>query len=137
MGQYTRELAVLLLQINSLPGAIGRTLRPARCSSTAPPLSDVTALQCLQPDLWGPDSIVTGPSSTEDVPAAISSAAAVSTSLETVLEEVRINNFALVANQIVYFKRGLNVVTGESGSGKSVLVSSLACDLPAAPHMLN
>ncbi len=41
----------------------------------------------------------------------------------TCLRELRIRDFALVADDVVSFRPGLNVVTGESGSGKSVLVS--------------
>ena len=33
-------------------------------------------------------------------------------------------NFALVEEQVVHFAPGLNVITGASGSGKSVLVRS-------------
>jgi len=36
---------------------------------------------------------------------------------------VRIRDFALVEEQDLQFGQGLNAVTGESGSGKSVLVS--------------
>ena len=34
-------------------------------------------------------------------------------------------NFALIEEQNVSFKPGLNVITGESGAGKSVLVEAL------------
>ena len=40
----------------------------------------------------------------------------------TCLTELRIKDFALVAEDTVHFSPGLNVITGESGSGKSVLV---------------
>jgi len=36
---------------------------------------------------------------------------------------VTIKNFALVEQQELQFGQGLNAITGESGSGKSVLVS--------------
>eukprot|EP00887_Chlorella_sp_A99_P005825 scaffold1.g5825.t1 len=41
------------------------------------------------------------------------------------LKELYIQDFALVAKEHVVFQPGLNVVTGESGSGKSVLVEAL------------
>lgn len=37
-----------------------------------------------------------------------------------------IRNFALIEEQTVHFKPGLNVLTGESGAGKSVLVDAFA-----------
>jgi hypothetical protein len=42
--------------------------------------------------------------------------------LPTCLRELRIKDFALIANDTIRFSPGLNVITGESGSGKSVLV---------------
>ncbi|KAL0031413.1 hypothetical protein WJX79_009850 [Trebouxia sp. C0005] len=43
----------------------------------------------------------------------------------TFLESLEIRNFALIEEQNVSFKPGLNVITGESGAGKSVLVEAL------------
>lgn len=39
--------------------------------------------------------------------------------------QVSCRNFALVADEAVELRPGLNVVTGESGAGKSVLVTAL------------
>jgi DNA repair ATPase RecN len=44
----------------------------------------------------------------------------------THLAELHIRDFALVAEQRVALRPGLNVITGESGSGKSVLVEALS-----------
>lgn len=44
----------------------------------------------------------------------------------THLRELRIRDFALIADQTISFMPGLNVITGESGSGKSVLVEALS-----------
>jgi type II secretory pathway predicted ATPase ExeA len=52
-----------------------------------------------------------------------------STSQATCLRELRIKDFALVAEDVIYFQQGLNVITGESGSGKSVLVSAAESQL--------
>ena len=41
-------------------------------------------------------------------------------------------NFALVADEAIALRPGLNVITGESGAGKSVLVTSLGQLLGAA-----
>lgn len=42
------------------------------------------------------------------------------------LTELKIENFALARNLEVSFGRGLNVITGESGAGKSLVVDSLS-----------
>lgn len=39
------------------------------------------------------------------------------------LQTLHIKDFALVADETVFFSPGVNIITGESGSGKSVLVS--------------
>jgi len=42
-----------------------------------------------------------------------------------VLQRLSISNFALVQNAEIEFKNGLNIITGESGSGKSLMVDAL------------
>lgn len=41
------------------------------------------------------------------------------------LQEIHIQNYAVIANQTVEFHPGFNVLTGETGSGKSILVDAL------------
>ncbi len=41
------------------------------------------------------------------------------------LKELRIKNFALIDNLIIDFSSGLNVLTGETGAGKSILLDSI------------
>jgi DNA repair protein RecN (Recombination protein N) len=50
----------------------------------------------------------------------------------THLSELRVRNFALVEEQILSLHPGLNIITGESGSGKSVLLEAIA-QLSGAP----
>ncbi len=47
------------------------------------------------------------------------------------LAELKIENFALIKELEVSFHRGLNVITGESGAGKSLIVESLSFVLGA------
>ena len=63
------------------------------------------------------------------MPTLASSSDAVTT---TCLLELRIKDFALVSEEVVRFSPGLNVITGESGSGKSVLVRALLLLLPVS-----
>lgn len=42
------------------------------------------------------------------------------------LVELRVKNFALIDELNIQFKRGFNVLSGETGSGKSILLKSLA-----------
>ncbi len=41
------------------------------------------------------------------------------------LTELQISNFAIIENQSIRFEEGLNVLTGETGSGKSIILSAL------------
>ena len=41
------------------------------------------------------------------------------------LRELRIRNFAVVENVTVSFAPGLNVLTGETGAGKSILIDAI------------
>ena len=41
------------------------------------------------------------------------------------LESLKIKNFAIVEDIHVEFNRGLNIITGETGAGKSIIIESL------------
>ena len=41
------------------------------------------------------------------------------------LNELQITNFAIIENQSIRFEAGLNVLTGETGSGKSIILAAL------------
>ena len=41
------------------------------------------------------------------------------------LKEIRIQNFAIIENIMVNFESGLNVLTGETGAGKSIIIDAL------------
>lgn len=41
------------------------------------------------------------------------------------LQEIRITNFAIIDNLVIHFARGLNVLTGETGAGKSILIDAI------------
>ena len=41
------------------------------------------------------------------------------------LKEIRIQNFAIIENLMVNFESGLNVLTGETGAGKSIIIDAL------------
>jgi DNA repair protein RecN (Recombination protein N) len=43
-----------------------------------------------------------------------------------VLIELRLENYAVVDNLVVEFSQGLNLLTGETGAGKSILIDALA-----------
>lgn len=45
------------------------------------------------------------------------------------LKSLRISNFALVESAIIEFQTGLNIITGETGAGKSIIIDALACVL--------
>ena len=42
------------------------------------------------------------------------------------LEELTVRNYALIDNVTVHFRDGFNVLTGETGAGKSILIDALA-----------
>ena len=42
------------------------------------------------------------------------------------IRNIHIENFALIKNQTILFKSGLNIITGETGSGKSILAAAIA-----------
>src|SRR2546423_2378761 len=42
------------------------------------------------------------------------------------LVELRLENYAVIDNIAVEFARGLNLLTGETGAGKSILIDALA-----------
>ena len=41
------------------------------------------------------------------------------------LKEIRIQNFAIIENLVVNFEKGLNILTGETGAGKSIIIDAL------------
>jgi len=41
------------------------------------------------------------------------------------LEQINIINFALIENLTISFERGLNILTGETGAGKSILIDAI------------
>ena len=44
----------------------------------------------------------------------------------SVLVELRLENYAVIDNLAVEFASGLNLLTGETGAGKSILIDALA-----------
>lgn len=47
------------------------------------------------------------------------------------LKELRINNFAIIEDLTIQFEKGLNLITGETGSGKSIIIEALEMVLGA------
>lgn len=54
------------------------------------------------------------------------------------LKELRINNFAIIDNLTIDFTEGLNLLTGETGSGKSIIIEAFEMVLGgrASRHMI-
>src|SRR5689334_25351673 len=42
------------------------------------------------------------------------------------LEKLVINNYALIDNLEIEFDKGLNIITGETGAGKSIILGALS-----------
>jgi DNA repair protein RecN (Recombination protein N) len=41
------------------------------------------------------------------------------------LKEIHLKNFALIEDAKIYFKRGLNILTGETGAGKTLIIQAI------------
>lgn len=41
------------------------------------------------------------------------------------IEELRIKNFAIIDSLSIQLKEGFNVITGETGAGKSIIVDAI------------
>ena len=48
------------------------------------------------------------------------------------LRELRIRDFAIIDDLALSFDAGLNVITGETGAGKSIILQALALALRSA-----
>ena len=42
------------------------------------------------------------------------------------IRELRIKNFILIDEMAITFNKGLNILTGETGAGKSILIGALS-----------
>ncbi|MDE6652006.1 MAG: AAA family ATPase [Paramuribaculum sp.] len=51
------------------------------------------------------------------------------------LETLHISNYALIDNIDITFKPGLNIITGETGAGKSIMLGALSLLLGARADM--
>ena len=100
------------------------TLDPSHAAAAEVPPAVWPHAEDIPPDLRSTDPSLAQTSSSSSSPSSVYSIWPPPSPplMLTCLEEIRIHDFALVAGQVVTFVRGLNVVTGESGSGKSVLV---------------
>ncbi|MDI6729320.1 MAG: AAA family ATPase, partial [Thermodesulfovibrionales bacterium] len=54
------------------------------------------------------------------------------------LRELRIKNFTIIDDLSIHFDSGLNVLTGETGAGKSIIVDAIGLILgdKASPDMI-
>ena len=54
------------------------------------------------------------------------------------LKSVYIKNYALVEESEIHFEKGLNILTGETGAGKSILIGAIGAILGerTSPSML-
>ena len=53
------------------------------------------------------------------------------------LEELRIRNFAIIDNLELEFAPGFNVITGETGAGKSIMIDAVELLLGSKPDIAN
>ena len=45
------------------------------------------------------------------------------------IHHISINNFAIIENTEIDFEEGLNIITGETGSGKSIVIEAISLAL--------
>ena len=45
------------------------------------------------------------------------------------IDHISIKNFAIIENTEIDFKEGLNIITGETGSGKSIVIEAISLAL--------
>ena len=53
----------------------------------------------------------------------------------SMIKQLKLKNYILIDELIADFDKGLNVITGETGAGKSILISAI--DLVFAPRVSN
>lgn len=51
------------------------------------------------------------------------------------LAELSIKNFAIIEELTVSFERGLTVLTGETGAGKSIIIDAISLLVGGADHL--
>lgn len=144
MGSLLRSMRLTPQKVQHAQHA--QRCMPRRLSSLQPPaaqtqgLASTSALQGFNPTTATSQHSLQSPadsdsySASQDGPASstespTSEGGSRNTPTLTHISELRIQDFALVHDQRVQFTPGLNVITGESGSGKSVLVEAIAAIL--------